>query len=160
MKVFMVIITILLFSIAVAIPKKASQLEIYTSNLFILLMVCIVDLIFIITYKLYGYMSEGIQWFAVIVLFIIYPSVNTITLKYYAYTDSLKDKAIYTVSVTAVYTACEWVFLKVGFLYYSGWKLYYSAIAYLFIVMLIEFHLHIIDKLARNLVKNNTSSSN
>lgn len=157
MRIFMIIITGLLFSIAIVIKKRVSQLEVYTSNLFILFIVCVVDLIFVITYNLYGYISHGIQWFAVIILFIIYPSINTITLKYYANTNSFKGKAIYTVSVAIVYTVSEWIFLKIGFLYYNGWKLYYSAISYLFIVILIEFHLYLINKLAKKLIRTHTS---
>jgi hypothetical protein len=105
---------------------------------------------------MYGYMSEGVQWFAVVILFIIYPSINTITLNFYARTKTFIGKITYTLLTAIIYTAFEWVFLTIGFLYYNGWKIYYSAISYLFIVILIEVHLNIIDKLARKIVRHNS----
>ncbi|MEG6586719.1 CBO0543 family protein [Dendrosporobacter sp. 1207_IL3150] len=142
------IVSILIFNVtAYFIPKRLTKLEMYSSSLFALLFAVIADKFLDLKYNLYGYFKPGLEWQTFVVAISIYPSANIIFLNYYPYRTSFLKKLVYVAGWCVFTVFFEWASIKSGYFYYNGWTLWYSALCYPFIYLILAWNLSIIRKL-------------
>lgn len=136
------LITVLIFNfISFIIPKKMSAIEILSTTLFATFLQLNTDIFLDLKYDLYGYFKKGVDWGGMIYIVGIFPAVNVIFLNYFPYQKRLFHKILYIFGCTVLALLFELLFLWSGTFYYSGWKLWYSAILYPFLYLtLILFH--------------------
>lgn len=132
--IFMIVGSTALVLAAYLIPKKMQPYEIYVNAIFATLFGLIVDAVLGGRYQLYVLYSTGIQLAVLIAQVVMYASANIILLNYYPFDKSKKSKAIYILCFTLGTVAFEFISLKVGFIKYFSWKLWYSAICYPFLI--------------------------
>lgn len=120
-----------------------SGIEIVTTTLFSTFLQVITDVFLDIKYHLYGYFNEGVDWEANIYMIGIFPAVNIVFLNYFPYKRSNWKKAIYLIGWWIFAVVFEVFYLWSGTFYYNGWKLWYSAIIYPFLyLLLVGFHMY------------------
>ena len=129
------------------VPKKLSKIEIYATSFFAFSYCISVDDVFDLHYDLYGYIGKGFQWLGFLAMFLIFPSVNILFLNFYPLKRKMKKKIIYIIGWTVFALVFEWICLKTHFFYYNGWKLWYSAICYPIIFLVLLINLKFIRKL-------------
>jgi hypothetical protein len=120
----------ILFLLAVFIPKRISGIEIYSTFFFAYWLGITCDIIFDLTYHLYGYVAEGAQLISVGFITVIYFSINTLFLNFFPYNKSILAKILYILTWSIFAIIYESIAVKTEFFYYNGWKLWYSAALY------------------------------
>jgi hypothetical protein len=141
---------VLLNIAAYFIPKKLTKIENYTTSTFSLLFGINVDMILNLKYKLYGYFGPGFQWLGLIGEFLYFIAINILFLNLYPYSKSLKVKLLYILTWSILSTIVEWLVEKTEFFNHQEWKLWYSAVLYPFIFVVLAMHLKYIRKLINN----------
>lgn len=134
---FLIFSVIVFNFFAVFIPKRISGIEILTTTLFALLFEFIVDSIFDFKYDLYGYFNKGVDYTGFIYVFGIYPAVNIVFLNLFPFKKDLINKVIYIFCWSMLAIIYELLFLWSKTFYYNGWNIWYSAIAYPFILTIL-----------------------
>lgn len=147
--VFISISTVIFIVIAVFMPKRMTKLEIYTTINFVITLVVIIDTIIDLKYNKYGYIAPGVQLYASMIQITIYPALSTIMLNFFPIDSSIKAKVFYILGWSLFSTFFEYLSLKSGFLYYNGWKLWYSLLAYPIIFLVMVLNLYCIKKLKK-----------
>ncbi|WNC16594.1 hypothetical protein [Brevibacillus brevis] len=142
------LISVLLFNtIAWILPKKLTRLEMYTTSLFAFALTIVTDVYLDLKHGFYGYFKVGADYEALIVFIGLYPSFSIIFLNLFPYDQGMAKKTIYLV--------CTWLFCllyekatltPIGFFYYNGWKLWYSAILYPILLGVLCLHLFLLRK--------------
>jgi hypothetical protein len=130
---------LILFNIiAVLMPKRLTKVEIYATSFFALSFGRTVDAFLDIKYNMYGFITEGVNYLGVLGQYLIYPSINTLFLNYFPLTKNIKSKTLYILAWSLFSVTFEWVSLQTNFFYYTTWKLWYSALLYpiLFLILL------------------------
>ncbi|WP_375709388.1 CBO0543 family protein [Niallia sp. NCCP-28] len=124
-------------------PKRLTMIEYYATSLSSIILQLLTDLYLEFKYHLYGYFSSQIDWISLLIFFFIYPPVNIIFLNFYPYKSKILKKSLFLSFWVIFSVSYEWVAVKTEFFYYSGWKLWYSAIIYpvLFIILLLNLKL-------------------
>lgn len=133
--------------IAYFIPKKLSRVEMYATALFALNYGMLNDVLLDLHYNLYGYYKPGFQWIEIIAIILYFPSINILYLNGYPYRKSIKIKLLYIAGWSVFATLFEWVAVHTNFFYYNGWKLWYSALMYPFIFIILSLNYWIVRKL-------------
>lgn len=130
---------LILFNIiAVLMPKRLTRIEIYATSFFAITFGRTVDAFLDIKYNMYGFITEGVNYLGVLGQFLIYPSISTLFLNYFPSTKNIISKTLYILSWSLFSVTFEWISLQTGFFYYTTWKLWYSALLYpiLFLILL------------------------
>lgn len=138
--IFLVIASLILIIIAYFIPKKLKLYEIYTTSTFAALFGLFVDSILAVKYKFYVLDKAGIQIPALIGQVILYSTTSVIILNTFPYNKTIKYKIIHVISysmLTVIFEALAW---KFGFIKYNEWKIWYSAVCYPFLILLLIYH--------------------
>lgn len=145
------ILTVILFNLfALFMPKRMSMIEIITTCLFALHLQTIFDVYLDLKYGWYGYFQKGADWGTLIFVYGIYPAINLIYLNYFPGGKSWMRKTLYIAAWSIFALIYEVLFLWSGTFYYNGWKLWYSAICYPFLLIaLYLFHQYVLHLLKR-----------
>jgi hypothetical protein len=149
MWIFVYIFFITLNFVSYFVPKKLYKIELYSTTLFALLFGIIADLILDLHYKLYGYFDGGFQWKGLLGEFLYFIPISILFLNYYPLYKPHKNQIFYILSWSAISTLLEWLILKTDFFYENGWKLWYSAIAYPIIFLILVINLKFVKKLLK-----------
>lgn len=98
-------------------------------------------------YDLYGFFEKGPTWGTMALIFGLYPAGNAIILNFYPYNKRWFVKVLYVVIIDVLCILYEKMAIHFGVMYYNGWKWWYSALSYLFIVPALTWNLRITRKL-------------
>ncbi|MDP4085520.1 MAG: CBO0543 family protein [Bacillota bacterium] len=117
-------------------PKRISKLQIWSTSLFSLVIESMSDMTLDLKLNLFGYIAPGDQWSGFLPIF-LYPPINAIFLNYFPYKKTKLHKMLYIASWTVFCLAYECAALRSGFFYYSKWKLWYSALCYPVLLLMV-----------------------
>lgn len=147
---FLIFTVIVLNCLIVFAPKKLSAIELIVTTLFAMYLEAIVDIYLDLKYDLFGYFFKGVDWRSLLYLFGIYPAINLLFLNFFPFRRSFHRKFLYILGWTIFSVLYELFFLWSGTFYYRKWSIWYSAMIYpgLFI-MLILFHNYILSVLEK-----------
>lgn len=141
------LISIVIFNVfAYFMPKRMTKLEMYTTSLFSAFFQLIVDIYLDLKYHLYGYFGEGVDNETILVILGVFPAVNIIILNYFPYGKELKKQSYYILLWSLFLLFYEWGAVKLGYFYYNGWKLWYSALCYPPILAILGWQLNWLRK--------------
>lgn len=132
---------------AILIPKKLNKIEIFATSFFAFTYGVTVDMILDLHYNLYGYFEKGFQWLGLLAIFMYFPSISVLFLNLYPLNSNKVKKILYILAWTVFSLAFEWFCLHTKFYYNNGWKLWYSAIAYPIIFLILLLNLKFVRRL-------------
>jgi hypothetical protein len=147
--IFIIACILLLNVTAIIIPKRITMIEVYVTSLFVLTLGLTTDIILDLKFNFYGHFNKGPDLLGFLTIFGIYPSFNIIMLNYFPYYKSWKGKILYILIASGTYLFFEWLSLQTGSLYYTVWKLWYSALCYPVLISIIAWNLAIIRKMMK-----------
>lgn len=133
--------------IAFLTPKRLTNREIYTTSTFAVLFNLLADLYFDVKYDWYSYFETGVQWAYIPLIFGLFPALSIIFLSNYPFSKKMRYKVYYILGWTLFGVIYEWASIKVGMLYHDGWGLWYSALSYPIIFIILVCNLQITRKL-------------
>ncbi|WP_062353490.1 CBO0543 family protein [Bacillus kwashiorkori] len=146
--IFMYISCIVIGLVAFIIPKKIKRQEMYATSLFAILLGLIIDIV-AERFKIYVLDKPGIQINALIGQILLYSATNIILLNLFPFNKSVKQKFLYILLFTFVTVAFELLSYKFGFIKYYQWNIWYSIIAYPFLICLVILHYRFFQKLLK-----------
>ena len=146
---FVITSVLLLNVIAIIIPKKLTTIEIYTTIIFVLTLGLITDCILDLHYNFYSHFNSGPELLGFLAILGIYPSSNIIMLNYFPYHKPLKVKILYILMASGAYLFYEWLSLKSGYFHYTVWELWYSALCYPVLILIIAGNIVVIRKMIK-----------
>jgi hypothetical protein len=129
------------------VPKRISKIEIYTSTIFALLYGISVDEVLDLHLNLYGYFKKGFQWDGFIGSFMYFIPVSVLFLNYFPIEKQLKRQILYIFVWVIISIGFEWFTVQTKYLYYREWKLWYSAVMYPFIYLILLGNWKLVRKL-------------
>ncbi|MBM7694324.1 putative neutral ceramidase superfamily lipid hydrolase [Peribacillus deserti] len=147
MWILVYIFFIILNAIAYFVPKNIKKSEIYSTSIFAILFGFITDEVLNLHLNLYGYFNHGFQWQGFFSSFMYFIPINNLFLNYFPVKKGPLIKAKYIVIWTLFSVLFEWLILQTEYLYYNGWKLWYSALLYPFIFLILYINLIVVRKL-------------
>ncbi|WP_308639561.1 CBO0543 family protein [Paenibacillus silvisoli] len=154
---WLLIVTVIVFNaIFLFMPKRLTPIELFSTCMFAMVLQQLVDLAFDLKLDWYGYFAPGVQWAYYIAILGIYPAVNAIFLNYYQFMKSKAQKFWYLVGWCIFAVVYEWLAIKSGYFYYHQWKVWYSAISYPFLYMILLLVLKTVRALVRTSVQTET----
>ncbi|GGE56588.1 hypothetical protein GCM10011391_39370 [Pullulanibacillus camelliae] len=130
------------FVLVILSKKRISQLEMFTSAVFAVVLDFIVDYLLEFRYHLYGYFKTfSADYEDLIVILGIYPLIDILFLNYYPIGKSIHKRVGYILGWSAFSVVYEWVAVQTHLFYYNGWKLIYSVPIYplLFLILIGQF---------------------
>jgi hypothetical protein len=145
--IFTLISAFIFMVIAYFIHKRISYVEMYTVILFSAVFQLIVDILLEFKYELYGYFDKGVDYQTFIFIFMIYPPLTVIFLNYFPLGRGSIILSLYFLGWVIFAIVYEYLAVQVGAFYYTNWKLWYSAIIYPFVYLLITLNFLFIRKL-------------
>ena len=145
--VFALLSAFIFIVIAYMIHKNISYVEMYLTILFSTVLQLIVDIVLEFNYELYGYFDKGVDYETFIYIFMIYPPLTILFINYLPIERGIILKTMYILAWTIFSIGYEYLCIRNGTLYYENWKLWYSAIIYPFIYLLIILNFLFIRKL-------------
>jgi hypothetical protein len=133
-----VLITVAIFATTIIfMPKRITWLEIYTTSWFAIAFCSLVDIYLDLKLHLYGFFNrEKVDWEVLILYFGMYPLYNAIFLNFFP-ASSLWRKILYFLANEVVLVSYEWLMIQTGVIFYAKWTLWYSALAYPFILLIL-----------------------
>jgi hypothetical protein len=134
---FLILTVIVLNAVFWLMPKKLTAIEIFSTCMFAVVFELIVDIYLDLKLDWYGYFKKGVQWGSLIAIFGIYPAANAIFLNYYQYMRNVAQKLLYITGCSVFSVVYEWLADVSGYFYQNQWKLWYSAIVYPFIYLIL-----------------------
>lgn len=137
---------ILLNILVIFIPKSLSKIEIYASTMFALFFGTNTDLILGRYFDLYSFFGKAIEAKAFIGQYLYYIPINILYLNYFPQNKGLKAKIGYILCWTVFSVWFEWLAEQTSFFNYTGWKLWYSALAYPLIFTILSCNLNLIKQ--------------
>ena len=150
MSIFLLFISIIIFGLVIYfMPKRISYFEMYTTSLFSTVLQLITDIYLEFKYNFYWYFSPGVDYITLWVVFWIYPSVSIIFLNFYPTSKKFSSSVFYILGWTLFAVVYEWIAVNTSLFHYNGWKLWYSAIIYPFLYLLLYLNWKIIRRLYR-----------
>ncbi|WP_246943712.1 hypothetical protein [Bacillus pinisoli] len=132
-------ITILIYGvILLKINIKLTKLEMYLTSLFALYLSIITDYVLGMTFQFYEYFDQGGDIWTPITVIPLYVLTNLVFLNLYPFTSSQWKKWIYILVWSLYATVWEWFSVEyTSFFSHDNWKLWYSAVIYPFLYLLI-----------------------
>jgi len=150
MSIFLLFISVIIFGLVIYfMPKRISYFEMYTTALFSTVLQLITDIYLEFKYNFYWYFSPGVDYITLWVVFWIYPSVNIIFLNFYPTNKKFSTSVYYILGWTLFALVYEWFAVNSSLFQYNGWKLWYSALIYPFLYLLLYINWKIIRRLYR-----------
>lgn len=142
---FVYIVTLLLAIIVWFMPKRLSRQEMYSVWIIVSYIEITVDLTLGVVFDLY-YFVEGksISPQAIFLKTIMAPLFGIIFSNFMP--RSFKKFIPYALFWAIFSTFFEWLTIKSGYLTYTGWKLWWSGVFYLFAVLFMRWHLSFIRR--------------
>ena len=137
---FVSITIVVFFTVIIFIPKHMSWLEIYTTTWFALSFEFILNILLSLKFDLYGYFSKGVDLEGFIVILGLYPTYNVIFLNFFPKSNRWKQ-TLYILGHSLFVTCYEYAILHTEAFYYNGWKLWYSALCYPVIFLVLYWNL-------------------
>ncbi|WP_164472910.1 CBO0543 family protein [Cohnella candidum] len=134
--VFLIVSLIAFHVAAIFMPKRITWLDIWCIALFSIVVESFSNMALDLKLNLYGYIAPGNQWSGFLPIF-LYPPVNAIYLNYFPFAKTNSRKAAYILAWTAFCLVYEVAALESGFFYYLKWKLWYSALCYPVLLLLV-----------------------
>lgn len=153
--VFALVSALLFTSIAYLIRKRITYIEMYATSLFTIVFQLIVDIILEFNYNFYGYFEYGVDYKTFIAIFLIYPPLNIIYLNYFPLEKSIWMKLVYILLWCIFSVVYEYLSVNYGFFYYENWNLWYSAMIYPFVYIILTINFIWIKKLLAHYRKTN-----
>ena len=144
---FLILTIIMLNAVFWLMPNKLTKIEIFSSCMFAVIFELIVNIYLDLKLDWYGYFKKGAQWGSLVVIFGIYPAANAIFLNYYQDMKNVARKFWYIIGCSVFAVVYEWLAKVSGYFYYNQWKLWYSAILYPFIFLILLVVLKLVRKL-------------
>lgn len=141
------IIFIIFNLISLFVPKKISKIEIYATCMFAFAYGITTDLILDMHYNLYGYFDKGFNWLGLLGIVLYFPSISFLFLNFYPLNKKLLSKSIYIILWTIFSVSFERFSLQTEFFYYNGWKIWYSAILYPLIFLVLVANRRFVRKI-------------
>jgi hypothetical protein len=139
----------IVFYVAILSFKKTrlTKLEIYVTSLFALYLSIITDYILGMTFRFYEYYDSGGDIWTPLTVVPLYMLTNIVFLSFYPFTLSRWKKAIY-ISIWSLFaTGWEWFAIQyTTFFTHLNWKLWYSALIYPLLYLMILGNLKLIRK--------------
>ena len=135
------IITMIISILAVIFSTKhLSNIEIYSTTFFALYLDLISDVYLVLKYDLFGYFGEGVEWATTPYIIVVYSTVSYLFLNYFPYKKRRKLQISYILLWSLFSIIYEKIAQSTDLFYYHEWKLWYSAIIYpcLFLILLIN----------------------
>lgn len=120
-----------------------TPLEMYATSWFALTFVLIVDTYLSLQFDLYGYFFEGgFDYRTLIVHFGIYPTYNIIFLNFFP--KKRLNQLLYILGHSFILVAFEWTTIKVGAFHHKEWEIWYSAMLYPIILLILYWNLKLL----------------
>ncbi|PLT28693.1 CBO0543 family protein [Peribacillus deserti] len=138
---------IILNAIAYFVPKNLKKSERYSTSIFAIMFGFITDEVLSLHLNLYGYFNQGFQWQGFLSSFMYFIPINILFLNYFPVNKGILIRAKYIFFWTFFSVLFEWLILQTEYLYYNGWKLWYSAMLYPFIFLILYMNLIVVRKL-------------
>ena len=126
-------ISVFVFNVvAIFMKKRLSSFEYYGSIFFGIFVAELTDRFTEWNNTYYFFKPSKIVLKSLWVMLGIYPAAIMLIINWYPYNKSWSKKVLYILAWSAFSTFFEWISLKSGYLHYTTWKLWYSAIMYPF----------------------------
>jgi len=138
---------ILFYVIAFLSPKRLTGIEIYATSLFGYAYGLTTDVVLDLHYDLYGYIAPGFQWLGLLGIVLYFPVISFLFLNFLP--DSFGGKIVYGAAWTVFSLTFEWFAVQTHFFYYNGWNLWYSALSYPLIFIVLICNLSIVRSIFR-----------
>ncbi|HZG83610.1 hypothetical protein [Paenibacillus sp.] len=140
---------ILFYFIAWLAPKRLTGIEIYATSMFAYAYGITTDVVFDLHYDMYGYIAPGFQWLGLLAIALYFPVVSFLFLNFLP--STVGRKIVYMAGWVAFSLTFEWFTVKTDFFYYNGWQLWYSALSYPLIFLVLIVNLFIVRAIIRKL---------
>jgi hypothetical protein len=131
--------------------KRLSNIEIYATTFFALYLDLLTDVFLAFKYHLFGYFSEGIEWVTAPYIIVTYSSVSYLFLNYFPYKKDRLKQLFYFLGWTLFSIIYEKAAQSTKLFFYHEWKLWYSAILYPFLFLLLLINLKLIRRFIRQI---------
>ncbi|MBP1948648.1 CBO0543 family protein [Virgibacillus litoralis] len=142
------LVSVAVFNLAaILIPKNISWIEIYGTILISIVLHLLIDTFLDLKYDLYGYFDKGVDFKTLIFTFGIYPAVNIIIVNLYPLVHGILSKSLYILILTIFALSYEVALLNVNIFYHNEWRLWYSAIVYPFLLILLFLNRKLLKRL-------------
>ncbi|RCW43469.1 CBO0543 family protein [Paenibacillus prosopidis] len=112
------------------VPKQCKLIPLYGTLMTAILAEFAVDAFLDFKYDLYGYFEKGVEYSGFLVSLGIFPLFNAIFLNLFPFGQSIVRKTVYIFYAIVFCVLYEQGALHFGFLYYNGWKWWYSLLTY------------------------------
>jgi hypothetical protein len=147
-RLYILLVTSAIFiATVIFMPKRITWLEIYTTAWFGVAFASLADIYFDLKLELYGFFDRGqASWEVLILYFGMYPTYNAIFLNFFPKSNRWKQ-ALYILANDVFLFCYEWFMLQIGVLYYNTWKIWYSALAYPLILLILYWNWKITKRL-------------
>lgn len=148
--VYILVFFLFLNIVSFFVPKHLSRIEVYATSFFAYAFGLTTDVVLDLHYDLYGYLSPGFQWLSMLAIIMYFPSVSFLFLNFFPFHKRMWSKIIYILAWSAFSISFEWLTLQTDFFYYNGWKLWYSAVLYPFIFLILVCNLKLVRRQIAN----------
>lgn len=145
---FIIISVVFFYIIIYFMPKRLTLLEMYATAWFALTFVFAVDMYLSLKYGFYDYLVPGvIDYGTLIIVFGVFPAYNIIFLNFFP--ERRRHQIIYILVHAVIITVYEWLCIQAGAFHHLNWELWYSALLYPFILLILYFNFKILRVLKR-----------
>lgn len=135
--------------VIILIPKHISIAEMYTTSFFAPFLAALADFYLDVKLDFYGFFNKGVDWEYLLIFIVIYPAASILFLNFYPYKKHLMNKMTYVLGFSILTTIFEYIASHTDVFYHNEWKLWYSAICYPFLYMLLFLNLKVIRSLQK-----------
>jgi len=147
-------ISIVLFNlVAFTVNKRLTKNQIVHISMFTIAFQVLTDLIIGKKYDGYWYFEKGVEWRDLLALYIVIPPVNIMFLNFYPFDQRLYKHLLYILFWTIAITLYEAVILLPepwGYFNQGWWHLWYSALLYPFLLIIVLLYYKWILKLEKS----------
>lgn len=120
-------------------PKRLTRQEMYCTWLLMVVFTRTTDQLLDLYLNLYDQLGPGIQWQAVVIQTFFPGAIGIIILNFMP-KNGLKFIA-YLIGCTLISIVFEWTTIRIGYLTFKHWSLWYSAGVYMIGITSLRFHL-------------------
>lgn len=143
--VFLLISVVVFNAVWWFMPKRLTYAEMYMSIFFSTCLEMVVNIILDLKYHLYGYFNNTVNLETFIAVFGIYPAVAVIFTNFYP--RLFWRRVFYILGWTVFSVIYEWAAMKWGYFYHRNWSLWYSALCYPPLLLILVGNLALFRKL-------------
>jgi hypothetical protein len=125
-------------------PKRLTRKEMYSTWLLMVVFTRTADQLLDLVLHLYDQLGPGIEWQAVVIQSIFPGAVGILILNFMP-KNRLKFFA-FTIGCTLLSVVFEWITIRVDYLTYNNWSLWYSGGVYIIGIIFLRCHLSFLRK--------------